>query len=255
MGKRRRGSTERFVSLRYWLLESAAWRSLPCNARALYIQIARRYNGANNGRISYSVREASQELKISKSTALRAFRALRDRGFIVCTKQGAFSWKIVNEASEWRLTEYPNDWPPEHASKEFMHWQRAEPDSSEPPEFRTRVPRRNHTGTEAERCRYPNGTKNVEKGRHRFSGETTNAEKDPSVGTETGHIQIPGTVCAQEGGERSAPLGSAVASEPPDWNGLGYPPGTPSREEHLAALERAALERARTPSRRRAGRA
>jgi hypothetical protein len=248
MEKRRRGSIERFVSLRYWLLESAAWRSLPCNARALYIQIARRYNGANNGRISYSVRQASEELKISKSTALRAFRALQDRAFIVCTKKGAFSWKVVNEASEWRLTEYPNDCPPEHASKEFMHWQRAEPDSNEPPEFRT-LPRRNHTGPQAERCRYPNGTKNVEKGRHRFSGETTNAEKDPSVGTETGHIQIPGTVCAQEGGERSAPIGSAVASEPPDWREIGYPAGSPPREDHLATLERQAQERGR-PTRR-----
>ena len=155
MGKRRLGKTERFVSLRHWVLDSPAWLSLPCNARALYVQLAKRYNGANNGRISYSVREAYEELKISKSTAHRAFRVLQSRGFIVCTKRGAFSWKIVNEASEWRLTEYPNDCPPEHASKEFMRFRLPGPDSNEPPEFRTRVPRRNDTGTQVERHRYP----------------------------------------------------------------------------------------------------
>ena len=113
MGKRSRDSTERFVMFRYWLLDSPAWRSLPCNARALYMQIARRYNGRNNGRISYSVRQASQELNIGKTAAVGAFQALQDRGFIVCTKKGAFSWKTVCEASEWRLTEYDNHFPTE----------------------------------------------------------------------------------------------------------------------------------------------
>jgi hypothetical protein len=249
--RKRRGSVERFVGLKHWLFDSPAWRSLPCNARALYVQLARQYNGRNNGRISYSVRQASQDLNIGKATALRAFQALQDRGFIVCTKKGAFSWKIVNEASQWRLTEHPNDFPPEHASKEFMRWRPPEPESNEAPKSRTRVLRRNHTGSEAEPHRFSGGTTNAKKGPHRFSGGTTNTEKSHSIGSETGHLYIPGT--SPEGGERSAPEGSAVASEPPDWKTLGYPPGTPSREEHLTALERAALERGRPPSRRRAG--
>jgi hypothetical protein len=252
MGKRRdRGSIPRFVGLRYWLLDSPAWLSLPCNARALYVQIAKRYNGANNGRISYSVREAYKELKISKSTAFRAFRVLQHRGFIVCTKKGAFSWKVVNEASEWRLTEYANDCPPEHATKEFLRYRAPEPDSNEPLKFRTRVPRRNHMGTQAERHGYPSGTTNAKKGLRRYSGETTNAQNDAFVGTEAGHLQLPGM--SPEGGERSAPAGSAVASEPPDWKALGYPPGGPSREEHLAALERTAQERGPLRPPRRAG--
>lgn len=252
MGKRTRGKTERFVSLRHWLLDSPAWLSLSCNARALYVQIAKRYNGANNGCISYSVREAYKELKISKSTAFRAFRVLQDRGFIVCRKKGAFSWKVVNEASEWRLTEYANDCPPEHATKEFMLYRVPEPDSNEPLEFRTRVPRRNDTGTQTERHRYPSGTTNAKKGPRRYPGETANVGNDPLLGTEAGHLHLPG-MAGPEGGERSAPGGSAVASEPPDWNEVGYPPGTPTREEHLAALERAALERERLRPPRRAG--
>lgn len=250
MGKRR-GSVERFVGLKHWLFDSPAWHSLPCNARALYLQLARRYNGRNNGRISYSVRQASQDLNIGKATALRAFQALQDRRFIVCTKKGAFSWKIVNEASEWRLTEHPNDFPPEHASKAFMRWRPPEPESNEAPKSRTRVLRRNHMGSEAEPHRFLGGTTNAEKGPHRFSGGTTNTEKGHSIGSETGHLYLPGI--SPEGGSRSAPEGSAAASEPPDWSALGYPPGTPSREEHLAALERTALERSQPRSRRRAG--
>ena len=86
---------ERYVMLRYWLLKSQAWNSLSGNARALYVEIARRYNGSNNGRISYSTREAGQSLHISPCTAGRLLRILQDRGFIVCTKRGAFDFETV----------------------------------------------------------------------------------------------------------------------------------------------------------------
>jgi len=234
MGKRHR-LTERFVWLRFWLMDSPAWRSLPCNARALYVQLARRYNGGNNGRISYSVRQASQDLHIGKHAAVLAFKALQCRRFIICTKRGAFSWKTVCEASEWRLTEYPNDFPPEHASKEFMRWRPPEPDSNEPPKSRRRVLRRDHTGSQAGSYGFRGGTTNGKNGRHGFSGGTMNTERNPSMGSETGHIQLPGEVCTREGGERSAPVGSAVASSPPDWHQIGYPAGSPSREDHLEA--------------------
>jgi|SRR5260221_4250808 DNA-binding transcriptional MocR family regulator len=144
--KKRRGSIERYVGLKHWLIDSPAWHSLPCNAQALYLRLSRRYNGRNNGRISYSVRQARQDLNIGKTAAVRAFKALQDRGFIVCTKKGAFSWKIVKDASEWRLTEYDNDFPPEHASKQFMHWRPPEPDSNEAPKSKTRVLKRDRVG-------------------------------------------------------------------------------------------------------------
>jgi DNA-binding transcriptional MocR family regulator len=192
MNKRRsRGSIPRFVWLRFWLMDSPAWRSLPCNARALYLQLAKRYNGSNNGRISYSVRQASQELNLGKHATVRAFQALQNRGFIVCTKKGAFSWKTVCEASEWRLTEYDNNFPPQHASKEFMRWRPPEPESNEPPEFRTRVRKRDRTGSETGPHRFSGGTMSAKKGPYGFSGGTTNTEKDPSIGSETGHLHLP----------------------------------------------------------------
>ena len=59
-------------------------RRLSTEARALYVQLAMRYIGVNNGRISYSVREgADGVLHVGKSTTNRALADLVDRGFIV----------------------------------------------------------------------------------------------------------------------------------------------------------------------------
>jgi hypothetical protein len=253
MRKRRGANTvERWVELRFWLMDSPAWRSLPGGARALYVELKRRYNGRNNGRISYSIRQA-RELHLGNTAARQAFQLLQDRGFIVCTKKGAFSMKAVRDASEWRLTEYPDDVRPNYPTKEFMSWQPAEPESNEPPKSRTRCLRHHRTVSETTPHGVSGNTVDPKKGIYGVSGNTVNAEKDPSTVSETTHLQLPGTANAREGGERSAPAGSAEASEPPNWKDLGYPPGSPSRDDHLAALERQAQERGRSPNERRAG--
>ena len=92
--------------------------------RALYLEMAKRYNGSNNGRISYSVREGAAALHVSKGSVKNWLDVLHERGFIVCTKRGAFSLKITRDASEWRLTEYDCDTPAQHATKDFMRWTR-----------------------------------------------------------------------------------------------------------------------------------
>jgi hypothetical protein len=146
-------------------MDSPAWKSLPGNARALYIDIARRYNGSNNGRISYSVREAVQ-LRISKSTAVCLLNILQARGFIIRTKRGAFSLKTTKDASEWQITEFDSDHPPAHATKDFMRWRPPESvdlntlnrGPSHRRKFKTRVPQPNHTGTPAEPYGYPRVT-------------------------------------------------------------------------------------------------
>jgi DNA-binding transcriptional MocR family regulator len=112
---------ERHVRLHLWLLESAAWRSLTPQARAVYVAIAQRYNGSNNGRIWLSVRDAAAECRISKNTIPRVFRELIDRGFIVRKTSGGFSRK-VRHASEWLLTEYRDDVDNELPTKAFMRW-------------------------------------------------------------------------------------------------------------------------------------
>jgi len=95
----------RFVMLRHDLLNSPAWQSLPLNARALYVEIAKRFNGQNNGHIVYSLRDATRELHIGQNMAFRLLRLLEWRGLIRCTSRGSFSRKDA-KASEWELTDY-----------------------------------------------------------------------------------------------------------------------------------------------------
>ena len=103
---------------------SSAWRSLDAVDRAIYIEMASRYGGpgSNNGRITYSVREAADALRIGKATACRSLRRLFEHGFIVATRKGHFDRKY-RHASEWRLTEFGCDVTGGLATKDFMRWQ------------------------------------------------------------------------------------------------------------------------------------
>lgn len=118
----------RYVKLHHWLMKTEAWRSLDGNARAIYVEISSRYAGpgSNNGRITYSARQAADDLHIGKDTANRALRVLQDRGFIVCVTKGAFSRKN-RHATEWRLTEFDCDVTRELATKDFTRWSPATP--------------------------------------------------------------------------------------------------------------------------------
>jgi hypothetical protein len=193
-----RSSSERYVRLRYWLLDSKAWKSLPGNARGLYLEMAKRYNGRNNGRISYSVREGAAALHISKSTAKKMLDILRGRGFIICTRRGAFSLKVSRDASEWRLTEYDCDTPAQHATKDFMRWTPREPEENITPKFKTRF----CLGTRTVRSEHPygspTGTVQATKPSNGSATGTVKAQNNsPTVRSQV-HIQLPGTDGWQE---------------------------------------------------------
>ena len=59
-------TVRRHVSLYHYMMESQAWKSLGCIPRAVYVDIAKRYYGKNNGRIGYSIRCAVDELHIKR---------------------------------------------------------------------------------------------------------------------------------------------------------------------------------------------
>src|SRR5205807_5555819 len=124
--------------------------------------------------------------------------------FIVCTKKGAFSMKAVRDASEWRLTEHPDDVRPNHATKEFMSWRPPEPDFNDTPKSKTRLLRRNRTVARVKPHGCSGETVNAKKGPDGCSGETVNGQNHLSTLSPEQHIQLPGTGCAGEGGERSA---------------------------------------------------
>lgn len=111
----------RYVMLFHWMLKSEAWKDLNATARAIYLELERRYNGQNNGLIHYSVREASADVKVSKATASRALDSLQSHGFIAIEKRGHFSLKI-RHATEYRLTVYDSNVDGTLSSKEFMRW-------------------------------------------------------------------------------------------------------------------------------------
>lgn len=119
MAKRRRlKSTTRYIMLHHYVLNSEAWLTLPSNAKALLLHVWQRHNGMNNGEISYAVREAGA-IGISPAVASRMFDILIERGFLVVTKDSAFTLKS-RMARVWRLTaEDAQDKP---STKEFMSW-------------------------------------------------------------------------------------------------------------------------------------
>jgi hypothetical protein len=189
---KRRGRGERFLSLRYWMLDSPAWKSLPPTARALYPEVARRYNGGNNGRISYSVREAAQALNVSIGTGKYLLDMLQDRGFIVPTKRGYFTVKTDRDATEWRLTEHSSDNPPAFATKDFMRWRAPEDGPESVTEFRKRFTRMNRTVHSSK----PNGSPQYT-GRPQESADgsfhyTVDAQNNPSTVHSSTHLQLPG---------------------------------------------------------------
>jgi len=126
----------RFVKLEHWMLKTPAWQSLPPAPRALYVELAQRYNGSNNGEISMSVREGAGLLHVAKDTATKAFRELEAKGFIRRNVCGSFNWKI-RHATTWILTEHA--FADQLATKEFVSWR---PEKSEDgPNPETRCPR------------------------------------------------------------------------------------------------------------------
>ena len=74
-----RDTTERFVKLDHFVTNCMAWLSLSGDAVKLLIAVWRRHNGANNGEISFAVREA-EEIGLGRNKASKAFKELIDRG-------------------------------------------------------------------------------------------------------------------------------------------------------------------------------
>lgn len=92
----------------------------PC-PRALYVELKRRFNGANNGKIILSHRDAALLLNVSRNTATAYFQELAARGFIRMTQAPHLGPSGIGQASHWALEELPTpDGRP--AGKAFTRW-------------------------------------------------------------------------------------------------------------------------------------
>jgi len=116
---RSKRSLARFVGLEHYMLDSAAWCSLGAVERASYFEIARLYNGSNNGQLAMSGRRLADLLHVNKSTGTRALSALVEKGFLEVVTPSSFSLK-TKRATEYRLTAHRCDVTGSLPSKAFM---------------------------------------------------------------------------------------------------------------------------------------
>jgi hypothetical protein len=109
------------VRLYVYMLDSPAYLSLSCQARAVLVEFGRVYDGSNNGRLGMSIRTLARRCRIAPGTASKALAELQDRGFIECVQVGTFNRK-VRHASEWRVTMWPCNITGASSTRAFMNW-------------------------------------------------------------------------------------------------------------------------------------
>ena len=120
-GKKR--SSEPFVGIAKFLFHTEAWLSLSTAARAVFVQLAVRYNGSNNGRLALSARDAAKECRISKNTATKAFKELVAKGFIEVEVLGSYK-QHTRHASEYLVTAWRDDIRKVAPKKTYQHWKK-----------------------------------------------------------------------------------------------------------------------------------
>ena len=136
---RSKGSSGQFVQLHDWMMNTAAWRSLTPQCRAVYVEVARLYNGRNNGSLGLGARDAAERANINKDTACSCFARLTELGFLEAAQLGKFNMNS-RKVTEWRLTAYKCDRTHKLPTKAFASWRPA--DSKQRPK---RGPRKSET--------------------------------------------------------------------------------------------------------------
>jgi DNA-binding transcriptional regulator YhcF (GntR family) len=113
-------STEGFIKIPHYIVDSFAWRQLSPMDKATWIELAAIYNGSNNGRIAASTRVLADRMNAGKSTVARALNNLATFGFIEIVKRSRFHINKDRSASEYRLLHEKCDVTDEIAKKTFM---------------------------------------------------------------------------------------------------------------------------------------
>ena len=133
--KSKKRGAGRHVQLSEWLQTSEAWATLSPGPRALYVELKRRYNGSNNGKIILSHRDAATALNVHRNTVGPWFTELQDRGFIHMAQAPHLGPSGIGKASIWALEELPTtDMKP--ALKRFASWTQ-----KQKPRTKNRTPR------------------------------------------------------------------------------------------------------------------
>ncbi len=119
--KGRSTSEGRYTRLMHFMMETPAWASLSPYEKTLYVELAKIYNGTNNGYLGLGVRRAAELCNMSVNKVAACFKVLEARGFIETAEPSAFSRKD-RTATEWRLTQWTCNRTNQPGSRAFMKW-------------------------------------------------------------------------------------------------------------------------------------
>ena len=121
-----------FTSLSRVLTSSAAFAAMTPVEMRLYISLAVRHTGKNNGQIVLGSRDAAEDVGCNRKTAMAAFLRLEELGIIVRRYKGKLlkddkgniSGASERRASEWELTDF-HTWEGDEmvpASRTYTDW-------------------------------------------------------------------------------------------------------------------------------------
>jgi hypothetical protein len=92
---KRRNADAQHIRLYRWMTKREVWRTFSPDAKAVFLHMYERYNGANNGEIVYGVR-CAEEIGVGKNRGARALLELINRGFIRMKRNASFTQKRGN---------------------------------------------------------------------------------------------------------------------------------------------------------------
>lgn len=99
----------RFVGIPHHVASSPQWCGLSAHEQKLLFDLSYFYNGSNNGNLTAA--HAIMEVRgWANSTLHRALKAIKDKGFVVVTRQG---WKQRGKPTLLALTWHGIDEPPQ----------------------------------------------------------------------------------------------------------------------------------------------
>lgn len=130
VGQNGRNENSKYVAIQESMMRTAAFKSLTAVEQAAYVQVKRRFNGMNNGRLGVSARILAGNLNTSKDTAMRALRRLVEVGFLEVVTPSGFCRKN-RLATEYRLTEADCGVTNRLATHAYRDWRPPEPSNLE----------------------------------------------------------------------------------------------------------------------------
>ena len=125
-----RNSSGRFAGIPLTVMASEDYVSLSGNGVRLLLELARQYNGHNNGNLSAAYSQMQERGFRSRTTLAKALKELQDKTLILCTRAGYFAnpgsrcalyaltWQSIDECRGKSLEVLPTTVPPRRFSLE-----------------------------------------------------------------------------------------------------------------------------------------